>query len=240
MKYFAIESSLNEKIMGKIPQIKEFIHHCEISTTQNHIDNFVFKEIEVDPILSYVSLYASVKQTDIIDAYGHVGFDFSYIISNKFKTILDNFNCYGYQFFKTHVVYKNKKIENYWQIKKFDFPYHFIDFEKSNFILKDRDLNRNVISETIQFKNIDEFNLFTSKINYPKMISFKDVFFTEEMDLDFFSLRYTEGGHKGIVSERLKNELEKNEISGIEFRPIEINLQEWLQGGERAKAYGKT
>jgi hypothetical protein len=59
------------------------------------------------------------------------------------------------------------------------------------------------------------------------------------MNLDFFVLRYTEGALRGIVSERLKNELEKNEISGIEFRPIEIDYQEWLQGGYREKIYGK-
>jgi hypothetical protein len=93
----------------------------------------------------------------------------------------------------------------------------------------------------INFENIDEFNLFVSNIRYPKMISFNDVFFNENMDLDFFSLRYIEGAHKGIVSERLKNELVRNEMSGIEFKPIELSLNEWLMpGGEREKIYGKT
>ena len=36
-----------------------------------------------------------------------------------------------------------------------------------------------------------------------------------------------------------KNELEKNEITGIEFRPIEFSINYWLQAGERDKIYGK-
>jgi hypothetical protein len=60
------------------------------------------------------------------------------------------------------------------------------------------------------------------------------------MDLDFFSLRYTEGANKGIVSERFKNELLKNEVTGIEFQPIELSINEWLQGGEREKVNGKA
>jgi hypothetical protein len=72
------------------------------------------------------------------------------------------------------------------------------------------------------------------------MISFKDVFFTENMNLDFFTLRYIDGAQKGIVSEKLKNELESNEITGLEFRPIEISFKEWSKpNGEREKIYGK-
>jgi hypothetical protein len=240
MKYFAIESSLNEEIMGKIPQIKEFIHHCDVEEESNFIDKFVFEKIEIQPILSNVVLYDNTKQNDLIDAYGHVGFDFGYLISDKIKTILDKFNCYGFQYFKTYIIHKNKKNDNYWQIKKYDFPYQYIDFEKTNFLFKDRDINRNVISNVMSFKNFDEFKLFVEQVRYPKWIFFKDVFFTKEMNLDFFSLRYTDGGHKGIVSKKLKIELEKNEITGIEFRPIEIDFQEWLQGGQREKIYGKS
>ncbi len=240
IKYYSIETSLNEKIMGKIPQIKEYVHNCDVENESRFIDKFIFKKIEIQPILSNVVLYANAKQTDFIDSYGSVGFDFSYLISDKFRNILDQFNTFGFQYFKTFVIQNRKNFENYWQIKKYDFPLHFIDFKKSTLIFKDRDINRNVISETINFDGLKEFNLFANNLHYPKMISFKDIYFTENMDLDFFALRYTEGGQRGIVSENLKNELEKNNITGIEFRPIELSLNEWLNGGEREKIYGKS
>jgi putative NADH-flavin reductase len=37
-----------------------------------------------------------------------------------------------------------------------------------------------------------------------------------------------------------KNELLKNEVTGIEFQPIELSINEWLQGGEREKVNGKA
>jgi|688.fasta_scaffold299186_2 hypothetical protein len=240
MKYFAIQSCLNEKLIGKYPQVKEFIHHCNVEEESNFIDKFIFEKIKIQPILSNVVLHSVSIQTDFIDVFGDVGFNFGYLISDKFKKVLENFNCYGIQFFKTYIVQQNKNFDNYWQTNIYDFPFQLVDFKKTTFTLKDRDINRNVISNTISFENIDEFNLFVSNIRYPKMISFKDIFFNENMDLDFFSLRYTEGANKGIVSERFKNELLKNEVTGIEFQPIELSINEWLQGGEREKVNGKA
>lgn len=52
MKYFAIQSCLNEKIIGKYPQVKEFIHHCNVEEESNFIDKFIFEKIKTQPILS--------------------------------------------------------------------------------------------------------------------------------------------------------------------------------------------
>lgn len=240
MKYFAIEHSSNEKLIGKIPQVKEFIHHCDVDKEPKFIDRYIFEEIKIQPILSNVILYSNAKQTDFIDTYGHIGFLSGYLISSKLKNILDKFNCYGFQYFRTYIIQKNQKIDNYWQVNKYDFPYQYIDFENTKFLFKDRDINKNVISKLMNFKNADEFRSFANQVRYPKWIFFEDIFFTEEMNLDFFSLRYTDGAHKGIVSERLKVEIEKETITGIEFRPIEISLQEWgKRDGLREKIYGK-
>lgn len=240
MKYFAIESSLNEKLMGKIPQVKEFKHNCNIDEESNFIDNFIFEKIEIQPILSNVVLFANAKQTDLIDTLGDVGFKFGYLISDKFKQILDQFNCYGFQFFKTYVIQENEKLNDYWVINKYDFPHQFIDFKKTVFLLNDRDVNRNLISEPISFRSIEDFNLLVNSIKYPKMILIRDLFFTDDFEFDLFSIRfYEKGGHKGIVSEKLKNEIENSGITGIEFKPLDLSIYEWLHGGEREKIYGK-
>lgn len=241
MRYFAIEKSLNEKIMGKIPPVKEFVHSCNVDKESKFIDKFLFEKIEIQPVLSNVILYNTAKLTDFIDVFGDVGFNSGYLISDKFKQILDLFNCYGFQFFETYIIQNNQRNDNYWQINIYDFAFHFIDFKKTLFFLKDRDINRNVTSEIINFNNENEFKSFVNNLSYPKMISFSSISFTENMNLDFFTLRYTDGAQKGIVSEKLKNELEKNEITGIEFRPIEISLQDWLKrDGPRDQIYGRS
>lgn len=241
MKYFAIESSLDEKLMGKIPQVKEFIHHCHVDNEPKFIDRFIFEKIEIQPILSNVVLEPKAKQTDFIDCYGDIGFLSGYLISNKFKNILDEFNCYGFQFFETYVIQNNQKFDNYWQTNKYDFPYQYIDFERTSFLFKDRDVNKNVITKVMNFKNAYEFKSLANQVRYPKWIFFEDIFFTEEMDLDFFSLRHTDGAHKGIVSESLKTEIEKEGLTGIEFRPIEISLSDWQKrDGPRDQKYRRS
>lgn len=240
MKYFAIEYSLDEKIVGKIPQAKDFEHHCNVVTEPSFIDRLFFRKIVEKPILSNVILQEKANQTDLINTLSSVGFSYgSIVISNKLKVILEQFNCYGLQYFSTYIVQKNQKFDNYWQTHIYEFAYQYIDFNSTTFKLKDRDCNRNMITKDVKFNDMDEFLQFTDNIEYPKMLSFNAIFFNKNINLDFFSLRYDEG-IKGIVSERLKNEIEKQEITGIEFRPIELSLQEWYSSGAREKIYGKV
>lgn len=239
MKYFAIENSLNNKIQGKIPQIKEHIFNCHVDNP-NFIDNLSFSKIELTPILANVVLYSDALKTDLIESNGS-GFSFgSMIISEKLKKIFDNSNVYGVQYFKTEIIQRNETFSNYFQTHIYDFPFQYIDFKKTNFILKDRDINRNVVLSNINFKNFGEFSTFTNDIIYPKMIEFKEISFNSEMNLDYFFLRFS-NAIKGIVSENLKNHIESQKCTGIEFRPIELSYDQWHgTGKEREKIYGKV
>ena len=90
MKYFAIETSLNKKVLGNYPQVKGFVHHCDVVEEANFIDKFIFKKIEIQPVLSNAILYPKSKLTDFIDVFGDVGFNFGYLISDKLKNIFDS------------------------------------------------------------------------------------------------------------------------------------------------------
>lgn len=225
-KYFSIHNSLNEKIMGKLPQVNEVVHNCHTSETPNFIDKFPFEKIEINPILSNSVLYAKARPTDLIHISG-IGFSHgSMLISNKFKNLLEQFNCFGVQFFPTYIIHKEKKIENYWQTHIYDIPYNFIDFKNTGLLLKDRDENRKPIQSYLEKLNKKEFLDMVESIKYPKMLFMKNVSFVEEMNLDYFFLRYFEGANLGIVTERLKIEIEKQKITGIEFKPVEISIND--------------
>src|SRR5690349_13486573 len=233
MKYFAIEYSLNERIVGKIPQTKEFKHHCDVSNDPSFIDKFPFTKIEVNPILSNLVLYPSAKQTDVIDTMSSVGFSFgSLVVSNEFKDILEQFKCYGIQFFSTHIIQDGEVYAGYWQTHIYKLAFEYIDFSKTQIVLRDRDKNRNVITKDLKVSSMIEFFTIAESVVYPKEIRLSDIHFNENMDLDYFQLGYINGGHRGIVSEKLKSELEKQNCTGIEFRPLELPLVEWLQNGE--------
>src|SRR5690606_17949075 len=189
-KYFSIHNSLNEKIMGKLPQIKEVIHNCHVWDDPNFISRFPFTKIEIKPILSNAVLYAKAKQTDLIEN-GGMGFSHgSILISDKFKNLLEQFNCFGVQFFPTYIIHKEKKIENYWQTHIYDIPYDFIDFKNTDLLLKDRDENRKPTQSYLERVNKKEFLDIVESMKYPKMLFMKNVLFVDEMDLDYFFLRY--------------------------------------------------
>lgn len=53
------------------------------------------------------------------------------------------------------------------------------------------------------------------------------------------TIKYQKAYSLDVESEKLKNEIEKQEITGIEFKPIEVSLNDWLgSNGLREKIYG--
>ena len=220
MKYFILQSSLNQKIIGNIPQVKEVIHNCHVYDEANFIDRFPFKKIEINPILSNVVLYAKSKQTDLL-AVVSIGFSCgSMVISDKLKKILEQSNCFGLQFFPTHFIHKNKKNNDYWQTHIYDIPYDIIDFRNTDFLLKDRDENNKPIQNYLEKMSKNEFLDMKDSMKYPKMLFLKNISFKNEMNLDYFFLRNFEGIGYGIISEKLKNKIEKESITGIKFKAL--------------------
>jgi hypothetical protein len=241
MKYFAIENSLNKTIMGKVEQTKDSVHHCDVWNDSNFIGKYPFKKIETTPILSNPVLYSASKLTDIINV-SSVGFSYgSMIISDKFKHIFDKFNCYGVQFFPTYLIHKEMEVGGYWQTHIFDIPFDMIDYSKTKFYLKNSENRKVNFKETFEMTNYVQLHDKINSLEYPFSIYMDKVNFKAEMNYDYFFLRYfANNGSLGVVSERLKEEIEKQGITGIEFRPIELSLQEWYHSGEREKIYGKS
>ena len=240
MKYFALEHSKNKKILGRFNQCSKILHNCHVDNEPNFIDRHPFEKIEFTPILSTLVLDPKSKITDLIKV-SSTGFSFgSVVISEKLKNIFEGLNCYGLQFFATHLLQDNDVINRYWQTHIYDSPFQYVDFEKSKFTLMNTE-NSIAIEENIRIHDVKEFINQNESLDYPKKIIIKNIVFKENFDLDYFLLRYLEkGGNHGIVSEKLKNEIENQGITGIEFRPIEISFQDWLRSDEREKIYGKV
>lgn len=240
MRYYCILPSLNQKIMGHIPQVKEVVHNCHVWDNPNFVDRFPFQKIENEPILSNAVLFSKSKKTDLIES-GGIGFSFgSILLSEKLKKILEIFNNFGVQFFQTKIYHKNIVDPNYWQSHIFDVPYDFIDFEKSVIIMKDSDENRKPIKRKLQLNKKDEFLNLANSLRYPKMVNIDKIQFKPEMNLDCFFLRFY-GNPYTLVSEDLKDFIEQNNCTGIEFKPIDISISDWLgANGLRANIYGRN
>lgn len=241
MNYYAIELSLDDKIMGTYFQAKDYKHNCHVYDDPDFIGQFTFKKVDVDPILSNPILDPSAKLTDIIRV-SSVGFPpGSMVISDKLKLIIEASKHYGVQFFPTYLVKDKEKITGYWQSHIFDFPYSLIDYSKSSFFLKNS-LTRQVhYDREIKILSYLDFNILISELEFPFTIYIEKFNFIKDTDLDFFDLRFfRNSGNCGIVSEQLKEKIEQSGCVGIEFRPIELSVQEWIHSDPRAAGHSSN
>ncbi len=240
MKYFNIEESMNRKILGKVEQTKEIIHNCHIWDEPRFIDRMFYRKIEGLPILSNVVLHPKANVIDLIRV-SSVGFSRSMLISDKLKCIFEKFNLFGLQFFPTFMIQNNARIEGYWQTHISEQAFDLLDFEKLNFTIKTNNGDGTVSFEEINhIKTLTDFLKSKEENKFPTELYFRNLVLKDEKFDFFFMPHFINGTGRGTVSERLKLEIENQGITGIEFRPIEISFQEWLQGGEREKIYGKS
>jgi hypothetical protein len=240
MKYYSITNSLNNKIVGHYNQVINAIHNCDIWENPKFIDRIDFFKIDFEPITSNAILEKKAKLTDLINT-SCVGFGLRLLISDQLKNILESHSKERCQFFKSAVIYKNEKIDNYWITQPYTFNRDYINFNKSIVSVSIRKPEGGTEKKLLQINSSDDF---IKTVNFYKereeIVSINNIFLNDNINDAFFILRYVEGGIKYIVSEKLKKEIEDAGCTGIEFQPIEFSINEWLQGGEREKVYGKV
>ncbi len=240
MKYYSLEFGINETVLGNREQVKSYENHCHIWEDPLFIDRFVSTKIDLMPKLSVPVLQANSKITDFITTTG-IGFsDGSMVFNSKIKKIFEQHNCYAIQFFPTYLLKKSLKHEDYFQNHFYDCPYQELDFKKTEIFLKNSESRKVDFAKRLEISDVKEFKATIESLSYPNTLSIKNAVFIDSMNYDFFRLLYFEnGGVRGIVSNNLKNELERQGCSGIEFRPIDLSLETWYASSERENKYGK-
>lgn len=143
----------------------------------------------------------------------------SFPISSKLKNCLSQFNLSGSKFYKACVFHQDK-FHPYFVWMILQLYEEFIDFDKTIFNNYDFDRITEEEFATGQFKSIQELNDYAKQNwgylwNYEKLVvkpSFK------EFDYHFIlNLNH-------VVSERLKDEIERQGITGVLFKELPIPL----------------
>lgn len=239
MQYYFLRESINEKIMGKLPQIDDYIYHCDVSNEPKFIGNLNFKKIDFTPIPVYPILYPKSKKTDLIQRGGSISSHL--LVSSKFKNILESFKVNHIQFFKNPIVHKGVEDHNYWVINSYNVRMDLIDFDNSKVFLMKNTFNK---VEELNIRDIDSYKSKKLQIldkGYPYSILVENFKLKECTKEHFFVLKDIEGGLGYIVSEKLKKEIEDAGCTGIEFQPTVLSYDEWMNPrGEREAIYGKS
>lgn len=239
-----MQHSLDKKVKGHYPQVKDVIYHCNVWDNPLFVDRFHFEKINVIPIVANPILHPKSKFTDIIDTNSAIGFSFGKIlISGKLKSILEKNKKNGLQFFQCSVFKDGVEYSDYWLLNVFEFNHEYIDFKKSTISYEKQSDDYNVSYKIeklyLDLSSLSQFMEYV-EIAKPKaeMVGIEKLFLNDNVSDDFFMLRYVFGGMH-FVSEKLKQEIEDAGCTGIEFQPTELSYNEWTApGGERERTYG--
>ncbi|WP_455614159.1 hypothetical protein [Bacteroides congonensis] len=220
MKYFIMEESLNEKIIGSdFPQVYKFIKEYDEDAPNALFSLYKHKDTFPDyvPNLDGVMLAGYAKLTDFISN----GFSpYLLIMNEKAKGILEQFHLCPHKFYPLGL-YKRKIKNDY-----FLFHYHsnysdFVDYEKTSF--QEYDIISKYKSDSFFVHSKKEFWEKRNAIEAEKGTSWgiwgDRIVMNQEFDreLDFFCITILDANN--YVSERLKNAIETAGLTGWEFTP---------------------
>lgn len=221
LSFFKIDYSTKKEVIGSdFPQICDYKEDNN-QKSQFSIDDFCeFKGKYCDelPILDNYILSNRAKLTDLLSCGLCPGGDI--LISERFKDLLFGYNLGPCQIFPATVETKKKEKMKYFLIH-FNYSLEkYIDFKNTKY-------NYSVFPELltspiVDFESYDAFRMKNRKLG---VLEAKELFLKKEFDLslDLFSISWIE--QSVLISEKLKNDLCFNKITGLEFLEKQIFIK---------------
>ncbi|MDR1545038.1 MAG: hypothetical protein LBS50_11685, partial [Prevotellaceae bacterium] len=181
--------------------------------------NFATKFPDFTPDLSGFKLVRGAKLTDFLSG-GQISN--SLTISPKVKFVFEQFNLCPHRFYNMTILYK-KEPQNYFMFHYLSNFSDFVDYKKSTFV---EDFLLNGTGENVEVNSKEELFIRKEEVKqkYGKIIysvTGKSIVMNKEfsnMQLDFFEILIADN-NGAYVSERLKNAIEGNGLTGVEFTP---------------------
>jgi len=193
-------------------------------------DEFFDKMYEFDYLVPFEDedLYGKKTTEFINDYHGWRGEEpmggWLQVVSKRFKEILESFEIGDHQFYSASVLFKEKK-HPYFVLQIFRNYYKkFIDFERT--IFNNMNFSRKLKNQELKtnsFSSIEDAKAF-AKENWGSIINWnyeRIVMKPEFRNVDLITF-YKFGD---LVSERLKNAIEKEGLTGIQFEELPIPIE---------------
>jgi hypothetical protein len=226
MKYFRLNNAFEKKDVGKFPGLKD----CIFEGDRFAIDSFDAQgrdsRVIGNPALPFPEMHKSVKMTDLINIIVISPLNYK-IVTERFLNFLKPYIKSNYQTWKINVK-KGDIIYDYYILHIDNPKKDFINYSKTIFkLFKINDKYK--FDESDQVINIiDDKQYFETVVNYSSLkvgsYSLKPTKITLNVsnnDEDLF--RCISAGYFGYyVSEKLKNEIEKQGFTGIIFEELDM------------------
>lgn len=222
MKYYNIGLTDELKVIGHYPQTERSKmggYPVDAFNSERKVERFEFPEFM--PRFG-IDLHLKGFATDLLDRTSAL--DFGLVVNEKLKYILEQFKLPPHRFYPIDVYNTDKKY--YWFHYITDFEAYFIASDSEIEVFDNFDFS---IIEVLKFTSYDELKEYAKEMvfNIDKSIRFKSIYMTSDFPrydvLDIQGPQYLT-----LFSEELKQRLEKEKITGLEYseyNKIHISLE---------------
>ena len=219
VNYYKISYSVDKKITGtKDSQIINFIdpENNSVERTKNY--SYIGLN-HIDSSLDFTKFKADdkAKRTDILSSNF---FSSYYIISKKFKKIIEDFTFHNIIFLDSVVTFKNSKYDYF--ILSIIETIDIINFSKSTFILDRLSPALRFGGDIIEVTSNDDYSLKSSKIWDEKGFSYGLI--PTKIILNYMSDLVKLPFGITLMSEKLKQKIEEEKLTGVVFEEIDIEF----------------
>ncbi len=219
VSYYKISPSVDKKITGtKESQIINFIDPENNSVERTKIYSYIGLD-HINTSLDFTKFKADdkAKVTDILSSNF---FSSYYIISEKFKKIIEHFTFHNIIFLDSVVTFKTEKY-NYFILSIIE-TIDIVNFSKSTFIVDDLSPALRFGGDIIEVTSNEDYILKSSKIWKEKGFGYglipTKIVLNYMSDLVKFPFGMT------LISEDLKQKIEEEKLTGVVFEETDIEF----------------
>jgi hypothetical protein len=198
-------------------------YYTRVNSTSGDLSNYYFQTAPLDVNLPVIVLNKNVLMTDFIDTSSKSVFELGHhdiVISDSAKKIFEKYSKNLFQFYKIQIIHSLKNECTYWIMHSINNGYEFVDFEKSTIVKTEfgyKDL------EIINVNSYQEFKKLVNYLQFPISIRIKKIVLKENLNLDIFSIMELIKFSPILLSEELKYEIEKNNLSGCKLELFKMD-----------------
>ncbi|SFF51956.1 hypothetical protein [Thermoflexibacter ruber] len=215
MKYYKMDYSLEDKEVGTMTdtQIKKFSQFWWDAPSD---DTF--------PEGTDAGVFEVNYRAKLTDALSPFESNRAFILSGKFKRLLDECNLATSRFYNASIIYRKQQFDDYYYMHiVWDFT-KYLNYQHSKFEIWQRNFNSVKEGEILFSSKADldakweEFRAIGKEPPYEMpFIKYAKVVFNSDFDLDLFPVWID-----FYISEKLCELIEKNKITGIEITPADF------------------
>ena len=213
MKFYRLIETVDKKIIGKYPPFETGY----FPVPANHpkfIQNIYYKKVEENEVFVPVpKLRKGSKMVDFMPGYSG-----REIMSEKLRGLIISAGPIGMQFIPQPIIVDNVEIKGYWLTNNYEFNFDVINFNLTEISIMKTTWD---VDFQVKVKNQTEFLSLVDEIKLPQSIKIFRPYFIENYDKDFFALRYVYNGFSFFCSERFRQKLEEEKITGIRFLDLD-------------------